>query len=160
MEIRPKGPLTANVNLAINHAYGFGTITGGFFPTGSPDGKFDLDHDQRVSISGNTVYSMGAFYASATGTYGSGLTNGVDPADCSCSFGSGLFAFNRGIKVKPNFTASLGTGYSFVTAGVTLRPELFVDNLFDARYLLKGAFFSGASVGRPRSVQLRVNVGI
>jgi len=31
--------------------------------------------------------------------------------------------------------------------------------VFDNKYLLKGAFFSGASVGRPRSVQLRVNIG-
>jgi len=30
--------------------------------------------------------------------------------------------------------------------------------VFDNWYLLKGAFFSGASVGRPRSVQVQVNV--
>ncbi|MBC7842092.1 MAG: TonB-dependent receptor [Gemmatimonadaceae bacterium] len=160
IEIRPKGPLTGNVNLAINHAYGYGRITGGFFPTDAPDGKFDLDHDQRISISANAVYSLGAFYLSASETYGSGLTNGVDPADCNCSFGTGLFAFNKGIKVKPNYITNLSGGYSFTAGGVTLRPELFVDNLFDSRYLLKGTFFSGASVGRPRSVQLRVNVGI
>jgi outer membrane receptor for Fe3+-dicitrate len=41
-----------------------------------------------------------------------------------------------------------------------IRPEIFVDNVFDSKYLLKGAFFSGASVGRPRSVQVRVNVGM
>jgi hypothetical protein len=160
VEIRPKGPLTGNLNVALNHAYGFGTITGGFFPTDAPDGKFDLDHDQRLSVTGSAVYSRGAFYLSATETYGSGLTNGVDPADCNCTFGTGLFAFNTGIKVKPNYVTSLSTGYSFTAGGVTLRPELFVDNLFDSRYLLKGTFFSGASVGRPRSVQLRVNLGI
>jgi outer membrane receptor for Fe3+-dicitrate len=44
--------------------------------------------------------------------------------------------------------------------GVLLRPEMYVDNVFDHKYLLKGAFFSGASVGRPRSVQLRLNVGL
>ena len=26
-----------------------------------------------------------------------------------------------------------------------LRPELYVDNIFDRKYALKGAFFSGAS---------------
>jgi outer membrane receptor for Fe3+-dicitrate len=41
-----------------------------------------------------------------------------------------------------------------------VRPQLFVDNIFDKRYLLKGAFFSGASVGRPRTVEFRVDVGI
>jgi outer membrane receptor for Fe3+-dicitrate len=34
-----------------------------------------------------------------------------------------------------------------------------VTNIFDNHYLLKGAFFSGASVGRPRSVELRLSVG-
>ena len=41
-----------------------------------------------------------------------------------------------------------------------LRPQIYVENLFDTGYLLKGAFFSGAAVGRPRSVQFRLNVGI
>jgi hypothetical protein len=35
-----------------------------------------------------------------------------------------------------------------------------VENLLDHHYLLKGAFFSGAEVGRPRSVQFRLNVGL
>lgn len=160
IEIRPRGPVTANVNLAISHAYGFGRITGGFFPSEPPSGTFDLDHDQRVSISANVVYSAGSFYASALGSYGSGLTNGVDPADCNCTYGTGLLAFNRALKVQPNTVMSLSTGYSLQVGRTTLRPELFVDNLFDARYLLKGRFFSGASVGRPRSVQFRMSVGI
>jgi hypothetical protein len=160
IEVRPRGPLTGNINLALNHAYGYGAITGGFFPTQPPTGTFDLDHDQRVSASANAVYSQGAFYLSASGTYSSGLTNGVDPADCSCNYGTGLFSFNSGIKVKPNVVTSLSTGYTFAVGATTVRPELFVDNLFDSRYLLKGTFFSGASVGRPRSVQLRVNLGI
>jgi hypothetical protein len=41
-----------------------------------------------------------------------------------------------------------------------VRPELYVEYVFDKKYLLKGAFFSGASVGRPRNIQLRVNLGI
>ena len=44
--------------------------------------------------------------------------------------------------------------------GVVVRPQVYVENVLDSHYLLKGAFFSGASVGRPRSVQVRVNVGI
>ena len=43
---------------------------------------------------------------------------------------------------------------------MVLRPEIFADNLFDKRYFLKGAFFSGASVGRPRSVQVRLKVSM
>jgi outer membrane receptor for Fe3+-dicitrate len=44
--------------------------------------------------------------------------------------------------------------------GKYFRPQLYVDNIFDRKYALKGAFFSGASYGRPRSIQLKVNVGI
>ena len=32
LEFRPDGPLSGYVNAALNHAYGMGTITGGFFP--------------------------------------------------------------------------------------------------------------------------------
>ena len=51
-------------------------------------------------------------------------------------------------------------GYTIVAGRAVLRPQIYVENLFDTRYLLKGAFFSGASVGRPRSVQVRLNVGV
>lgn len=157
-EIRPPGPFSAYVNLALNHAYGHGPITGGFFPTDNPTGNFDLDHDQRLSGVGSITYALSRFYSSLTGTYGSGLTNGVAPADCDCSYGTGLFDFNRGIKVKPSFILNGSAGYSFAFGQSLVRPELYVDNIFDKKYLLKGAFFSGASVGRPRSVQVRMNV--
>ena len=49
LEVRPPGPLSGYVNLALNHAYGRGPITGGFFPADLPPGYFDLDHDQRLS---------------------------------------------------------------------------------------------------------------
>jgi outer membrane receptor for Fe3+-dicitrate len=101
---------------------------------------------------------VGPFFTSYTGTYGSGLTNGVDPADCECAYGTGLFAFNRGIKVRPSYVSNVSAGYAFSWGGAIVRPELYVDNLFDKTYLLKGAFFSGASVGRPRSIQLRIHV--
>jgi hypothetical protein len=157
-EIRPPGPFSGYVNLSLNHAYGRGPITGGFFPTEAPEGYFDLDHDQRLSGTVSATYAQGRFYAGYTGTYGSGLTNGVDPADCDCSYGTGLFDFNTGIKVSPSYISNVSAGYSFAWDEMIVRPELYVDNVFDRRYLLKGAFFSGASVGRPRSVQLRVSI--
>jgi hypothetical protein len=55
-----------------------------------------------------------------------------------------------------NFSA----GYSLVAGSSVVRPALYIENVFDKKYLLKGAFFSGASVGRPRNIQLRVNVGL
>jgi outer membrane receptor for Fe3+-dicitrate len=41
-----------------------------------------------------------------------------------------------------------------------VRPQVYVENLFNRRYLLKGSFFSGAAVGRPRSVEFRIDVGL
>ncbi|MFL5481911.1 MAG: carboxypeptidase regulatory-like domain-containing protein [Gemmatimonadaceae bacterium] len=157
-EIRPPGPFSAYLNAALNHAYGIGPITGGFFPTDEPQGFFDLDHDQRLSIVGSGTYSLSRSYLSLTGTYGSGLTNGVDPADCDCAYGTGLFDFNRGIKVKPSFIVNASAGTSFSFGRALVRPEFYIDNIFDKKYLLKGAFFSGASVGRPRMFQFRLNI--
>jgi len=161
VEVRPNGPLSGYFNFALNHAYGFGTITGGFFPSAPPSGAFDLDHDQRISSLASVVYSAQRFYVGATGTYGSGLTNGLtpDPSDASLPpYGTGLFDFNKGYKVNPSFIVDLNAGYQLVVGSTAVRPEIHINNVFDNWYLLKGAFFSGASVGRPRSVQVQVNV--
>jgi hypothetical protein len=160
LELHPTGPFSGVVNAALNHAYGYGTITGGFFPAAPPAGFFDLDHDQRLTLSANLTYSAGAFFLSGTEIYGSGLANGVDPGSCGCAYGRTLLDFNTGIKVKPNAVTNVSAGYSFLAGSTLIKPEIFIDNLFDSHYLLKGAFFSGASVGRPRTVQLRVNLGI
>ena len=156
VEIRPSGPVSAYVNVALNHAYGYGAITGGFFPAVPPSGTFDLDHDQRLSGVASVVYSSHGFYLSTTGVYGSGLTNGADP---DATYGTGLLDFNKSIKVPSSFILNASAGYAFAVGGAVLRPQIYVENAFDKQYLLKGAFFSGASFGRPRSIQLRMNVG-
>jgi len=156
LEIRPSGPLSGYVNFAINHAYGRSPISGGFFPPDSSAGYFDLDHDQRVSGVASVVYSSRGLYLSATGIYGTGLTNGNDP---DSTYGHGLFAFNTHTHVDPNFIVNASAGYAFTVGGTVIRPQVYMDNVFDRAYLLKGAFFSGASVGRPRTVQLRVSIG-
>lgn len=160
LEIRPGGPLSGYLNFALNHAYGRGPITGGFFPTDVadvPGGWFDLDHDQRVSAVASAVYAPSRLYLSATGIYGSGLTNG---ADITQPVGTGLFSFNNAIHVDPSFIVNASAGYTLVVRNTVVRPQIYVDNIFNSHYLLKGAFFSGASVGRPRSLQLRINVGM
>ena len=159
LEVRPSGPVSGYFNVALNHAYAHGPITGGFFPAATPPGYFDLDHDQRLSGVATLTYSPSNLFLSATGIYGSGLTNGISPDACGCSYGTGLLDFNRGIKVRPSFIMNASAGYTIVAGRSVLRPQLYVENLFDKTYALKGAFFSGASVGRPRSVQFRVNVG-
>ncbi len=157
LEVQPRGPLTGYLNLAVSHAYGNGNITGGFFPTDQPPGSFDLDHDQRWSAVASATYARRGLFASATATYGSGLTNGGDP---DAAYSTGLFAMNKSIHVDPSTIVAASAGYSFTAGKMVLRPEIFADNLFDKRYFLKGAFFSGASVGRPRSVQVRLKVSL
>ncbi|HXW97176.1 MAG TPA: TonB-dependent receptor [Gemmatimonadales bacterium] len=156
LEIRPRGPVSGFLNAALSHAYGHGPVTGGFFPEEAPTGFFDLDHDQRLSVTGGLTYSSRSFYVSATGIFGTGLTNGANP---DSTYGTGLFDFNKSIKVSPSFILNASTGYDLVAGRTTIRPELFVDNLLNHHYLLKGTFFSGPSVGRPRSVQLRLSIG-
>jgi len=157
IEAHPRGPLTGYLNFALNHAYGIGPITGGFFPTATPAGYFDLDHDQRVSALGNLVYSNHGFYLSATGIYGTGLTNGVDPST-DPNYCTGLTCFNSAVKVPPSFILNGGAGYTFTVGSTVVRPELYLDNALNNTYLLKGAFFSGSFVGRPRTIELRVKV--
>jgi hypothetical protein len=157
VEVRPSGPVSGYVNVALNHAYGHGPITGGFFPAATPDNYFDLDHDQRLSAVASVVYARRGLYVSATGIYGSGLTNG---ADVDSTFGTGVFDFNKSIHVDPSLIFNVSAGYALTIGRTVLRPQVYVENLLDKKYLLKGAFFSGASVGRPRSVQIRVNVGL
>ncbi|MEP6733078.1 MAG: TonB-dependent receptor [bacterium] len=161
LEVRPDGPLSGYVNASVIHAYGEAPITGGFLPADDPVGFFDLDHDQRISIVASGTYSANKLFVSATAIYGSGLTNGHTPEDFpDRAFGAGLFDRNQYLKVDPSTIVNASAGYTFIAGTTVIRPQIYFENLFDRRYLLKGAFFSGAEVGRPRSVQLRVNLGL
>ena len=161
LEVRPDGPLSGYINAAVIHAYGQAPITGGFLPADEPQGFFDLDHDQRISVVASGTYSANKLFVSATAIYGSGLTNGNTPEDSpNIPFGTGLFDMNKYLKVDPNTIVNASAGYTFVAGATVIRPQIYFENLFDQHYLLKGAFFSGAQVGRPRSVQFRVNLGV
>lgn len=168
LEVRPAGPLSGYLNASIIHAYGDPPVYGGFFFLGQPNNNFfDLDHDQRLSMVGGLTYTIHRLYLSATGIYGSGLTNGITPDSTIHSgpiaisrYCTGLFCFNAPFKVEPSYVQNIGLGYSFLAGATTVRPELYMDNVFDRRYLLKGAFFSGTSVGRPRTFTIRLNVGV
>jgi len=157
LEIRPHGPLSGYVNVALNHAYGSHPITGGFFPPDSSPGFFDLDHDQRLSAVASAVFSSRGLYLSTTGIYGSGLINANAP---DSTYGTGVFDFNTHTHVTPNFILNASAGYALTVGSGVIRPQLYVDNVLNHKYLLKGAFFSGASVGRPRTVELRVTIGM
>jgi hypothetical protein len=155
VDIHPNGPLGGYLNAALSHASAHGPITGGFSPTAYPSGWYDLDHDQRLSVVGNVTFDRHRWFTSATGIYGSGLTNGHPAAGTN---ELGLFDFNRAVKVAPNFILDASLGCSLRVAGLSLRPQVFIDNAFDRGYILKGAFTSGPSVGRPRSVLMRIDI--
>ena len=171
LEFRPRGPFSGFLNLALNHAWGSGAVTGGFFTTTPPAQPFDLDHDQRLSAVVGLSYARRGLLLTATGIYGSGLTNGLGPntpgrpaydptAPATGPLNTGLFDFNKEFKVDPSLIVNLSAGYTFVSGGTVFRPQLYVDNLFDLKYTLKGAFFSGTQLGKPRTFQLRMSVGI
>jgi hypothetical protein len=175
IEVRPEGPLTGYVNLALNHAYGIGPITGGFFPIQTPPTYFDLDHDQRFSGVWNLLYSQHRIDVSATGIYGTGLTNGFTPdtnrynigtpgtsgfQPGNASYCTSLFCFNRAFKVAPSYIQNLSLGYYFYAGQTSIKPEVFFANLFNSAYILKGAFFSGQSIGRPFTVQFKLSIGV
>ena len=171
LEFRPGGPLSGFANVALNHAYGTGAVTGAFLAETPPAQPFDLDHDQRLSSVVGLTYSASDLLLSATGIYGSGLTNGVTPnapglagydptIDPTPVLGTGLFDFNKPFKVDPNFIVNASAGYTIKSGRTTFRPQVFVDNVFDSKYVLKGAFFSGASFGRPRTFSVRLTVGM
>jgi hypothetical protein len=136
-----------------------------------PTQPFDLDHDQRLSATVGLTFSEKAWLVTATGIYGTGLKNGVIPNDPNLpnydstlaktgSNGTGPFDFNREFHVEPSFILNASAGYTFLLGNVEVRPQLFVDNVFDLKYSLKGAFFAGAQVGKPRTFQFRVNLGV
>jgi hypothetical protein len=159
IEYQPTGAFSGGINAAITHAYGVGPVTGGFFPAAAPTGYFDLDHDQRLSLSGHVTYTpTSRFVATVTDIFGTGLTNNLDATDCGCRYGTSIFSFNPGVKVPPINIIDISGAYKVTVGGSVVTPQLNVDNLFDRMYLLKGAFFSGAAVGRPREISLRVNV--
>ena len=171
LEVRPSGPVSGFLNVAIAHAYGYGAVTGGFFTATPPAQAFDLDHDQRLSSTVGVTYAAAGWLFDASGIYGSGLKNGVVPNDPSLPgydntlpatgpTGTGLFDFNNAFHVKPSFIVDASAGYTFLVGNVEVRPQFFVSNLFDLKYSLKGAFFAGAQVGKPRTFQFKVSLGV
>jgi hypothetical protein len=153
-------PFSGYLNTALIHAYGSGAITGGFLSadfTGA--GKaIDLDHDQRLSVVAGLNYQPKNWFVNLTAIYGSGLTNG-NPNNID--FKTGLFAFNSNAHVSPSLVLNLAAGRTFQVSGnATLEPSVYITNLFDHDYLLKGAYFSGAAYGERRNVVFKIAVHI
>jgi hypothetical protein len=154
IDIRPDGPLSGSFNLALAHAYARGPITGGFAPTLFPAGYYDLDHDQRLSATASLLYDRPRWFIGVVAIAGSGLTNGNPSATENRR---GLFDFNRGVKVAPSVIVNGSGGVTMQTGALSVRAQLHVDNALDRRYVLKGAFTSGAAIGRPRTFSMKLS---
>jgi outer membrane receptor protein involved in Fe transport len=151
----PNTPFSGYLNSSIIHAYGVGTLSGGFVPFLSDGPATDLDHDQRLSVVASLNYQPSDWYANVVGIYGSGLTNGNPQG---LSYGTGLFDFNQAEHTTPSWIFNIGGGYTFhLQNGSTISPSLYVGNLFDNEHLLKGAYFSAAYWEEPRSIILKVD---
>ena len=154
----PETPFSGYMNASMIHAYGSGTVSGGFLDFDTDGAATDLDHDQRLSIVTGLNYQPQDWYVNLVGIYGSGLSNGnPDFTD----FKTGLFDFNQAAHTTPSWILNLAFGYTFrMTGGVTLIPSLYVTNILDNEHLIKGAYFSGASWEEPRNVVFKISVHI
>ncbi|MGC8654342.1 MAG: TonB-dependent receptor [Candidatus Kryptoniota bacterium] len=141
LDYHPEGPLSGYFNMAVSHAVGVGATTGGFLPAEPPTTAFDLDHDQRITYSVGLNYHPSSYFANIIGSYGSGLTNGQTNGH-----------------VNPHLIFDGSAGKDFHLGQWTIRPELFVNNILNHKYLLKGSFFSGAAWGTPRSFMFKLTV--
>ncbi|MHB8336590.1 MAG: TonB-dependent receptor [Ignavibacteriaceae bacterium] len=154
----PVIPFSGFLNTSLIHAYGSGAITGGFLPIDNAGTATDLDHDQRLSIVAELNYQPQDWFANFTAIYGSGLTNG-NPNNIT--YGTGLFDFNTGAHVAPSTIINISAGYIIHLSGeTTFEPSLYINNLFDHSYLLKGAFFGGASWGDRRNVMFKISLHV
>ena len=171
IEVRPSGPLSGFLNLALIHAYGTGAITGGFLNETPPAQPFDLDHDQRLSSVLGLTYSTGRFWSPRPASTAAGSPTASRrtrracratirrsiPRRCSAPACSPSTRRSRSTRISSGMRS---VGVNFRAGNTTIRPQFFVDNVFDRKYVLKGAFFSGASYGRPRTFSVRISVGI
>jgi hypothetical protein len=143
LDYHPDNPLTGYFNLAVSHAQGDGTTSGGFLPALPPTTAFDLDHDQRITYSVGLNYSNNTYFASISGSYGSGLTNGETNGH-----------------VNPHLIFNCSLGKTFRISNFSIKPELYINNILNHQYLLKGSFFSGAAWGTPRSFLFKVSLDV
>lgn len=142
-------PLSGYVNASLIHAYGRGPVSGGFIVPDSSTAVFDLDHDQRLSMVIGLNYQPVDWFLNFNATYGSGLTNG----NSDCDFRTGLFSFNPSGHTACAWIFNLSGGYKFYfSARHSLEPSVYITNIFDHKHLIKGAFFSGASIEERRNL--------
>ncbi|HEY9164575.1 MAG TPA: TonB-dependent receptor [Candidatus Kryptonia bacterium] len=141
LDYHPAGPFSGFFNIALSHAEGDGKTSGGFLPALPPTTAFDLDHDQRITYTVGLNLTNDNSFAGLIGSYGSGLTNGL----------------NNG-HVSPHFILNGSLGKTFFIGSYSIKPEFFVNNILNHEYLLKGSFFSGEAWGEPRNILLKISL--
>jgi hypothetical protein len=151
----PETPFSGYLNASVIHAYGTGTVSGGFLDISNDGTATDLDHDQRLSVVSGLNYQPRDWFVNLEGTYGSGLTNGNPDG---VPYRTGLFDFNTAAHTPPSWVFNLALGHTYhMNGGATLEPSLYITNLLDHEHLIKGAYFSGASWEERRNVILKLS---
>jgi hypothetical protein len=154
----PVIPFSGYLNTSLIHAYGTGTVSGGFLDYSDDGPATDLDHDQRLSIVAGFNYQPKDWFANLVAIYGSGLTNGNPNGE---PYQTGLFDFNTAQHTTPSWILNVGGGYTFhLQGGASLQPSIYITNLLDHDHLIKGVYFSAASYEERRNVVLKVAVHI
>lgn len=152
----PETPFSFFLNTALTHAYGSGRITGGFLDIESDGAATDLDHDERLSVSLGLNYQKQRWFVNVSATYGSGLTNGNPEG---LTYKTGLFDFNGPMHTTPDWVMNAGAGRTVsLSGGGTTEFSIFVSNILDHHYPLKGTYFSGASWSERRNVVVKLGV--
>ena len=159
LEFRPDGPLSGYVNAALNHAYGIGHDHRRILPgRAAVDARVRprsrsaaVDRRQRDVLAGPLLSErhgdlrLGPDQRRRSGRLRLLVSARVCSTStrASTSTPSTIFNAGRGVHDRRRQTRCSSRRCTSRT-------------LFNKMYLLKGAFFSGPSVGRPRSIQFRL----
>lgn len=65
---------------------------------------------------------------------------------------------NTAAHVTPAWTMNLSGGYRFKLDAVSIEPSLYITNLLDHSFLLKGQYFSGAAWSERRNIIFKLAV--
>jgi len=129
LEIRPSGPFSGYLNVAINHALREPSDHRRFFPPDSSPGYFDLDHDQRVSGVASAVL-LESWALSVC--HGDLWVRPHQRRRSRFDLRTRLVRLHTNTHVDPNFIVNASAGYSFAVGRAVVRPQLYVDNVLIA----------------------------
>ncbi len=171
LEVHPVGPVAGFVNMALNHAYGYGAVTGAFLADDATGGAVrPRPRPAAVERRGADLFGhAGAArchrdlrqradqrrHAERAGR----RRLRSDPAGHAGARDRACSTSTRRSRSIPASSSTCRRATASAAGGWSVRPQLFVDNVFNKHYVLKGAFFSGAVVRAAANVQPAADAG-